>query len=180
MLGIIIGPSINWDRQFLAIIDKIKIAINRLKNTIIAVSTASIYYNMYLIKKVYFGYGIFKISQQQENILKKIYEPVILRKMRLSEKLPRSILYARKSSLGVGLISPTTIIDVLALKLYIGHNRLESEVSKIIKINEENTRLQYSYLTSVLEMNREWKPNIITWSNEIQEMLRKRNLKFIN
>ena len=50
----------------------------------------------------------------------------------------------------------------------------------MIKINEENARLQYSYSTSVLEINREWKPNVITWSDEIQEMLIKRNLKFIN
>ena len=65
------GLSINWDRQFLAMIDKMKTAINQLKNTTIMVSTASIYYNMCLIKKMYFGYGIFKISQQQENISRK-------------------------------------------------------------------------------------------------------------
>ena len=122
-------------------IDKMKTAINQLKNTIIAVSTVSMYCNMCLIKKAYFRYGIFKILQQQENILKKIYEPVILRKMGLSEKLPRSVLYAKKSLLGVGLMLPTIIIDILALKLYAGHNRLESEVSKMIKINEENARL---------------------------------------
>ena len=100
--------------------------------------------------------------------------------MELSEKLPRSVLYARKLSLGVGLMSLTIIMDVLALKLYAGHNRVESEVLKMIKINKENARLQYGYSTSVLETNREWKPNIITQSDEIQEMLSRRNLKFIN
>ena len=75
--------------------------------------------------------------------------------MGLSEKLPRSVLYVRKLSLGVGLMSPITIIDMLALKLYAGYNRIESDVSKIIKINEENARLQYRYSTSVLETNRE-------------------------
>ena len=57
-------PLINWDRQFLAMIDKMKTAINQLKNTIIAVSIVLMYYNMYLIKKVYFRCRIFKISQQ--------------------------------------------------------------------------------------------------------------------
>ena len=78
------GPSLMWDSQFVAMVNKMKEAIGRLKNTEIIVSTASMYYNIYLSKKVYYRSGIFYITDQQEDILKKIYKPVILRKMELS------------------------------------------------------------------------------------------------
>ena len=70
---------------------------------------------MYLITHVYFGCGIIKMSPQQELILMKISEPVLLQKLKLSEKFPREVLYARKIALGVGLMKPSTILSVLAL-----------------------------------------------------------------
>ena len=161
-------------------VNKMKEAIGRLKNTSIMILTALIYYNMYLSKKVYFGSGIFALNSKQANILKKIYEPVILRKMGLSEKFPRSVLYLRKSALGVELMSPDTIVSSLALKLYAGHNRYKSELSKIIRINEENARLYYGYSSSVLNTKRELKPKVVIWSDEVQEILSSRELTFIN
>jgi len=157
-----------------------KDAISKLKNTTIATSTASIYYNMYLIKKVYYGCGILTINKSQEKILRKIYEPVILKKMGLSVKFSRDILHTRQMALGVGLMSPKTIMNILALKLYIGHNKFDSDVSKMIKINEENAWLHYGYADEVIDMNNEWQPMIQTWSDEIQSMLRSRNLNIIN
>ena len=59
-------------------------AIYKLNSTTIVVSTASMYYNMHLIKKVYFGFRVMSITLKQEEVLKKIYEPVILRKLGLS------------------------------------------------------------------------------------------------
>ena len=60
---------------------------------------------------------------------KKICKLVILKKFGLSEKFPCEILYTRKSALGVGLIAPRTIIDILALKLYIRNKRADNRVS---------------------------------------------------
>jgi len=54
---------------------------------------AYVYYNAYLIKAVYFGYGIIQLSPEQEKILKAIYEEPILRKLGYSTKFPRNILY---------------------------------------------------------------------------------------
>ena len=100
--------------------------------------------------------------------------------MGISEKFPRLVLYSRKSALGVGLMSPNTIVSSLALKLYAGHNRYKSKLLKIIRINEENTRLYYGYSSSVLNTKRELKPKVVTWSDEVQEMLSIRELTFIN
>ena len=56
---------------------------------------------------------------------------MILRKLELSTKFLRNVLYARKLILGVGLIAPFTIMNILALKLYVGHNHRDSEVATI-------------------------------------------------
>jgi len=116
-LGVVMGPALIWDNQFVCMVNKMRDAIGALKQTTLAVSTASMYYNMYLIKKVYYGSGIYVINKRQEKILKSIYESVILNKMGLSIKFPRKVLYARKSALGVGLMAPRTIMSILALKL---------------------------------------------------------------
>ena len=179
-LGVMMGPALTWDKQFVMMVNKMKEAIGKLKNTVIFVSTASMYYNMYLCKKVYFGSGVFTLNEKQEDILKKIYEPVILKKMGLSEKFPRSALYSRKTALGVGLMAPNTIMNALALKLYLGHNRSNSALSKVIKINEENARLFYGCSGHILDVDLNIKPKRITWSDEIQHMLSNRKLSICN
>ena len=179
-LGVTMGPSITWDSQFVEMVNKMKDAISKLKHTEIFVSTASMYYNMYLCKKVFYGSGIVSINKHQEEILRKIYEPVLLKKMGLSEKFPRTVLYSRKTSLGVGLMTPNTIMSSLALKLYVGHKRYKSELATIIRINEENARVFYGYSKSIMEVERRYKPEKIIWSDEIQDILGKRNLQMIN
>jgi hypothetical protein len=179
-LGMMIGPVLNWKSQFTEMVKKMKEAIGKLNKTEMITSTASLYYNMYLIKKVYFGCGIITITEQQEEILKKIYEPVILRKMGLSEKFPRAVLYSRQTALGVGLMSPKTIIDSLALKLYVGHQRYRSELSKMIRINEENARYFYGYSRQLADIEDNYWPETTTWSDEIYKALADRNLKIIN
>ena len=59
-------------------------------------------------------------------------------------------------------MSPSTIVDTLALKLCVGHKRADSKVAKMIKINEENARLSYGYSKSVIETELKHKPNKIT------------------
>ena len=162
------SPALVWDKQFEKMKEKIIEAVFKLKNTKIVVPTAYLYYNMYLIKKVYFGCEIVHLTEQQEQELKRIYEPVLLKKLGLSENFPRSVLYSRKTALGVGLLAPRTIIDALALKLYLGHKRANDRIAKVTQINEDNARIQYRFSKSLLEVNRKVKPNKIIWSNEIQ------------
>ena len=115
-----------------------------------------------------------------ESILKKIYEPVILRKLGLSENFPRSVLYSRKTALGIGLLAPATIIDVLALKLYFGHKRANDRIGKAIQINEDNARIQYGYSKSIVEVDQNMKPNKVIWSDEVQQKLSRQKLVIIN
>ena len=161
-LGVHMSPLIIWITQFKKMKEKMLEAMYKLKNTTIVVSTASMYYNMYLIKKVYFGCGVMSIIAQQEIILKKIYEPIILKKLGLSENFPFSVLYSRKTVLRVGLLAPRTIIDELAMKLYLGHRRADDRISNIIQIIEDNARVQYGYSSSPMEVSRIEKPRNIT------------------
>ena len=73
----------------------------------------------------------------------KISKPVILVKLGLSEKFLRTMLYTRKIALGIGIIKILKIIAILTIKLYLGHKRLDNRIAKIIKINEENAKIQY-------------------------------------
>ena len=73
--------------------------------------------------------------------MKKRHELIILRKLKLSIKFPRKILYARKSALGVGLMAPSTIVGILAVRACVGHHRGQSRVSKIIQILEQKAWL---------------------------------------
>lgn len=179
-LGVMMGPALIWDAQFVQMVNKMKDAIGALKNTTIAISTASMHYNMCLIKKVHYGGGIFSLNQKQESILMNIYESVILTKMGLSMKFPRRVLYTRKTALGAGLMAPNTIMSVLALKLYLSHQRSKTRISKLININEENIRLHHGFSASVTESRLKWCPAINTWSDEIRLILRSRKLDLIN
>ena len=132
-------------------------AMCKLKNVSSTTSNAYVFYNMYLIKTVYFSWGIIRLLSQQEQILIKISKTVLLVKLGLSKKFPRRILYARQSALGVGLLKWPMIVLFLALKLYLRYIRKSNTISIIISINEENLFLQYGYSSNVLESLRNMK-----------------------
>ena len=72
--------------------------------TEISLYQAYIFFNMYLLRSVFFGCSMVEISEKQEKELKKIYEILLLTKLKLGEKFPRRILYTRRTALGVGII----------------------------------------------------------------------------
>ena len=69
MLGVHIGPSLKWEKQFKKIKEKMRIAMGKLKNTPMNIANRYIFYNMYLIKQVYFGCGVISLMPKQEEIL---------------------------------------------------------------------------------------------------------------
>jgi len=110
----------------------------------------------------------------------KISEAILLKKLGLSKKFPRRILYAKKSELGVGILKPSTIISILALKLYIGHKRKEDKISRIIEINKKNTNYQYEYNEDIIKTPRNKKSKNLIWSDEIAQILENRKIAFEN
>ena len=65
-----------------------------------------------------------------------------MKKLGLHKNFLRIILYKRKSTLGVGLIQPSTIIAILKLKSYIGNKRKKGNAIKSINIQEEYQEIE--------------------------------------
>jgi len=95
--------------------------ILKLSNTNIYPLLTYVFYNKYFIKTVYFGYRIISINTQQEIELRKIFEEIILKKLDLRSTFPRWVLYTRKSAIRIIIMKPSIIINMLALKVYIGY-----------------------------------------------------------
>jgi len=77
------------------------------------------------------------LNEKQELELKKLYEEPILMKLGFSRNFPRKVLYMRKSALGIGLMTPKTIIDIMKLKLYVGNVRKIGNAQKALEIHHD-------------------------------------------
>ena len=110
--------------------------------TTIDTTQAYLYFNVYFMTSIYFGSGVIELNKKQEAELKRIYKGLILRKIVLSVKYPKKLLYARRSVLGVELIAPNTALAIAALKLYAGNKKMHSRVYNLMQTNE------YSYILS--------------------------------
>ena len=49
----------------------------------------------------------------------------------------KEILYTRRIALGIGLIKPSTVVEILALKLYIGNKIAKNRIARLLSIIEE-------------------------------------------
>ena len=65
-----------------------------------------------------------------------------MEKLKLGSKFPRKVLYIHKNALGVGLMTPNTILEILSLKLYFGHTRLNSNTNQLIEVNLQNLQIE--------------------------------------
>ena len=92
---------------------------------------------MYMIKSAFFGCGVIDITKKQDLALRQIYEEPLLLKLGLSRKFPRKVLYSRKSALGVGIMTPMTIIAILKAKLCLGNARMKGVTNEAIHLHEE-------------------------------------------
>ena len=68
-----------------------------------------------------------------------MHEMPMIRKLGLGDKFPRKLLHFQKKSLGVGLIAPTAVIDMLATILWVANNRLKGDLSNTANVHEENS-----------------------------------------
>jgi len=93
--------------------------MTKLINTNMKINQAYIYFNKYFTTSIYFRTGIVQLNKKQEAELKRIFEAPILWKLGLSVKFLKELLYARRSALSVGLITPNIVLSIVVLKLYI-------------------------------------------------------------
>lgn len=124
-------------------------AVKKLTAYTIHPSEVRLFFYAYLIKSVFFGAGVIELSDSQCLELRWIYEGPVLQKMGLSEKFPRSLMYVDVRSMGLGFLTPTTIMHQLKLKLFVGYTRLRSDTYNLIAYLQE-TQHFYSRLTRAI------------------------------
>jgi len=120
-LGVHLTPALSWKGQFEVMRAKMHKSITKIMNMDINSYQASVYYNIYMIRLVFFGCGVIELHIREEKELRRICEEPLLVKLGLSKKFPWAALYTRKSALGVGLMKPSTIIAMLKMKQYVGN-----------------------------------------------------------
>ena len=176
-LGVHLNPAISWKGQFEVMRKKMNTSITKMMNMEINSYQAAMYFNVYMIKTVFFGCGIVELNDKQEKELRRIYEEPMLRKLGLSVKFPRTALYSRRSALGVGLILPSTLIAMLKIKLYIGNIRKLGHATDSIKMQEDYQEIEAGRNIRLGEnpKMRYWKK---TWIDEVSEELWKRQATF--
>ena len=79
----------------------------------------------------------------------------ILKKLGLSKKFLKAILYARWPALGVELIKPSTYLVMSTLKQYIGSYRIQSNASEIIQAIEELTITKQGYTIQPIKITKQ-------------------------
>ena len=121
-------------------------SISKLRSIPLSIANAYSYFNIYLIKHVYFRYEVLQLNQKQEGELMKISEATMIRKIGLSNQFPQKSLYTKKSQLGVGILKPSAIIAILSLKLYLEHRRNNDKVSNQICMNKEMCNFSMDYV----------------------------------
>ena len=137
-LGTHLTRALEWRGKFEVIRKHLHASITKLMNVDINPCQAAIYFNVYVMTSVVFGSRVVSLTESQEKEFKRMQEDPILIKLVLSKKFTRAALCSRKSALGVGLMEPSTIIDMLELKLFVGNMR-----KKAMQRNPQN----FSYNT---------------------------------
>lgn len=113
-----ICPNLGWNEQFKEMRRKLVESIKKLMRTQIETYQVHAFFNTYMLKSVFFGCGVVRLSQMEELELKRIHDTPILKKLGLSIKLPCEVMYMRKTALGLGLIEPNVVLTILTLKQY--------------------------------------------------------------
>ena len=132
-----ISLSLSWKYHFIIIREKMIKEIIKLMRIEMTPYQTHAYFNMYMLTSIFFGCTTVELNNKQIIELKRIYEMPIIKKFQLNRNFPKSLLYAWKLFLGLGLISLQTAIDILALKGYFGNKRVHRNVIIMIDINEQ-------------------------------------------
>ena len=170
-------PALSWKGQFEVMRAKMHKSITKIMNMDINSYQALVYYNIYMIRSVFFGCGVIELHPREEKELRRICEEPLLVKLGLSKKFPWAALYTRKSALGVDLMKPSTIIAMLKMKQYVGNKQKGGNAAKSIEVQEE---YQIVKVGRFLELGEDPKRRYQkrTWIDEINDELWNRNMRF--
>jgi len=170
-------PQVQWKDQFKVMKEKMIESIAKLNNTEIKPYLMHLYFNACSLKKVFFGCGVIKITNNQDKELRKLHETTLAKKLRLGSNFLRAAMHSRKSAVGIGLMKPKTVIAILACKLCVGNVRAKTKIGKIVRMQEESLMIEHGRVWKGVESCTK-KPE--AWTEEVNELLTERNLTIRN
>lgn len=130
-----------------------------------------------MTKSVFFGNGVVALTTLEYLELRRIYEQPILEKLTLGKKFPRAALFLHKNALGIGLMTPETITEILALKFYFGHTRLEGNINDLITAELEKLQVECGMNVpfATVADDEKWWPR--TWLDRVFSLCLHRNIQ---
>ena len=93
-------------------------------NTSLKHQQIAIYYNLHMLSTVCYGSGVMTLNEKEENELRRLYETPTLNKLGFSSNFPRDMMCASQDMLRLGLVLPTTMIEIQGLRMCFGNKRL--------------------------------------------------------
>ena len=111
---------------------KLHVLILKLINTNINSCQAAMHYYVYVLMSVFFASRIIDLSLKEGKVLVKIHEEPLLVKLGLSSKYYRKALCNRKEALGIRLMKPKIIVDMVKLKLFVDNKQKEGNAKVAI------------------------------------------------
>ena len=133
------------NKQFNSMRGRMYEAIAKLNSTVMKLQLVYLYFNAYLIKKVFFRCRIIKLHKEQTIILQKMYEKIIIKKLEVGENFLQAVLYSRRNIVGYGLVKPETVLAMLSMKLHVGNMRANTRNKELICSNKEAVMVEYRY-----------------------------------
>ena len=73
-----------------------------------------------------------------------------MKKLGFSTKFSKRVSYMRRNTLKIRLLKPKTIIETLALKLYVEYKRAKTKIAKLININKDMQFTKSGYNLEVI------------------------------
>ena len=140
-------------------------AIAKLNSTVMKPQLVYLYFNTYLIKKVFFRCRIIKLYKEQTRILQKMYGKIIIKKLGVEENFLRGVLYSRRNTVGYGLVKAETVLAMISMKLYVGNIRANTRNKDLNCLNKEVVMVEYGYRE--VKWDERKLQNKITWYEEI-------------
>ena len=87
-------------------------------------------------------------------------------------------MYTTEKSMGLGFLTPKTLIEQLKMKLYVGHTRSKSNTNDLLENLQEHLQFQSGLTQNIGSIHPGKKYWDFTWVDDVLNILHNRNMKY--
>ena len=99
--------------------------IVNLSSALMTVQLTHLHVNSYFMSKVYFGWGVMELSDEQDKELSKTHENPLAINLGSGSNFSRKMFHGRLKAMGVWIVAIKTNIAALLLKLHLSHRQMK-------------------------------------------------------